>query len=256
MSGTTEKELLQLKNRLLELAEKSYSRGIYTFTPFLSLSEQQVFHAVVKEVAYAGYGMEGGSPICDRKIIRFGSPENIGYEEAYPIVCLEMLPTAPKFADALTHRDFLGAIMNLGIERSTIGDIFVQENSGILFCQQSIAPYLIENLNKVKHTNIKCQVRENAEDLQGAEPRPVSVTVSSLRIDGIVAKLYNISRSKSLELFQAGRIFVNGIIMENNSYQLKKDDAVTVRGYGKFIYYGQTGETRKGKERIAVGIFG
>ena len=97
MSGTTEKELLQLKNRLLELAEKSYSRGIYTFTPFLSLSEQQVFHAVSKEVVYAGYGMEGGSPICDRKIIRFGSPENMGYEEDYPIVCLDMLPTAPKF---------------------------------------------------------------------------------------------------------------------------------------------------------------
>lgn len=255
MAGTTEKDLLQLKNRLLELAEKSYSRGIYTFTPFLGLSEQQVLHAIAKDVAYAGYGMEGGSPICDRKIIRFGSPENLGYEEAYPITCLEMLPAAPKFADSLTHRDFLGAIMNLGIERSTIGDIFVQEQGGILFCQQSIAPYLLENLNKVKHTNINCRICENAAVLQGTEPESVSVTVSSLRIDGIVSKLYNISRSQSLELFRAGRIFVNGITMENNSYQLKKDDAVTVRGYGKFIYYDQMGETRKGKDRISVGVF-
>lgn len=256
MTATTEKDLLQLKNRLLELAEKSYSRGVYTFTPFLGLSEQQVFHSVSREVAYAGYGIEGGSPVCDRKIIRFGNPENLGYEEAYPIACLEMLPTAPKFAEALTHRDFLGAIMNLGIDRSTIGDIFVQEKGGILFCQQSIAPYLIENLNKVKHTNIKCRIRENTEELKEAQPKPVSVAVSSLRIDGIVSKLYNISRSVSLELFKSGRIFVNGITMENNSYQLKKDDNVTVRGYGKFIFYGQAGETRKGKERISAGLFG
>lgn len=256
MAGTTEKDLLQLKNRLLELAEKSYSRGIYTFTPFLGLSEQQVFHAIAKEVAYAGYGMEGGSPICDRKIIRFGSPENLGYEEAYPITCLEMLPAAPKFAEALTHRDFLGAIMNLGIERSTIGDIFVQEQGGILFCQQSIAPYLVENLSRVKHTSIKCRIQETVTELKGAEPKTVSITVSSIRIDGIVSKLYNISRSQSIELFRTGRIFVNGIMMENNSYQLKKDDAVTVRGFGKFIYYDQTGETRKGRERITVGVFG
>lgn len=256
MAAATEKDLLQLKNRLLELAEKSYSRGIYTYTPFLGLPEQQILHAVAKEVAYAGYGMEGGSPVCDRKIIRFGSPENMGYEEEYPIACLEMLPAAPKFADALTHRDFLGAVMNLGIERSTVGDIFVQEKGGILFCQQGIAPYLAENLSKVKHTVIKCRICENKTALRSTEPAEVSVAVSSLRIDGIVAKLYNISRSRSLELFRTGRIFVGGIMTENNSYQLKKDDVVTVRGYGKFIYYGQTGETRKGKERITVGIYG
>ena len=255
MSGTSEKELVQLKNRLLELAEKSYSRGIYTYTSFLGLSEQQVFHAVEREVSYAGYGMEGGAPICDRKMIRFGSPENLGYEEAYPITCLEMLPVTPKFADALTHRDFLGAIMNLGIERSTIGDIFVQNQGGVLFCQQSIAPYLIENLRKVKHTNIKCRIPESTVTLQGTEPKEVSVTVSSTRIDGVIAKLYNISRSQSLDLFRAGKIFVNGITMENNSYQLKNEDAVTVRGYGKFQYYGLIGGTKKGKERVLLGVF-
>lgn len=256
MTGITEKDLSQLKNRLLELAEKSYSRGIYTFTPFLSLSEQQVFHAVSKEVAYAGYGMEGGSPACDRKIIRFGSVENMGYEEAYPIVCLEMRPVAPRFADALTHRDFLGAIMNLGIDRSTIGDIFVQEQGGVLFCHENIAPYLMENLNKVKHTNIHCNILDDITGLKASEPKEILLTVSSIRIDGIVAKLYNISRSQSLELFKSGRVFVNGIVTENGSYQMKKDDAVTVRGYGKFIYYDSLGETRKGRERIAVGIFG
>lgn len=256
MAETTEKELLQLKNRLLELAEKSYSRGIYTYTPFLGLSQQQVFYAIANEVAYAGCSMEGGAPVCERKIIRFGSPDILGYEEAWPIACLEMLPITPKFADTFTHRDFLGAIMNLGIERSTIGDIFVQEQGGILFCQQAIAPYLIENLHQVKHTNITCRPSEDISALQTVRPREISVTVSSARIDSVIAKIYHISRSQSLDLFSAGRVFVNGITMESGSCRLKAGDAVTVRGYGKFVYYGHAGGTKKGKERISVGVFG
>ncbi|MDE5933875.1 MAG: hypothetical protein K2H40_15525 [Lachnospiraceae bacterium] len=272
MTEPNDKESIQLKNRLLELADKSYSRGIYTYTPFLSLSQQQVFYAIKEELSYAGYSMEGGAPVCERKMIRFGSPENLGYDEEYPIAVMQIQPVMPKFADKLTHRDFLGAIMNLGIERSTIGDIFVQgqgsgqEQSGIqrtnsgqcgiLFCQQSIVPYLLENLRQIKHTNIKCQVVGGEIALRSAEPEKITVTVSSARIDSVIAKLYHISRSQSLALFSAGRIFVNGIVMENNSYQLKKDDAVTVRGYGKFLYYGQAGETKKGKEKVSVGTFG
>lgn len=270
MTETSDKELLQLKNRLFELAEKSYNRGIYTYTPFLSLSQQQVFYAAKRELSYAGYGMEGGAPVCERKMIRFGSPENLGYEEKYPIAAIQMMPVMPKFADTLTHRDFLGAVMNLGIERSTVGDIFVRNTGqdgvrlqgketgqyGILFCQENIAPYLLENLRQVKHTGIECRVLEKEIVLQGAEPEKIAVTVSSARIDSVVAKLYHISRSQSLALFAAGRVFVNGIAMENNSYALKEEDAVTVRGYGKFIYYGLAGETKKGKERVSVGVFG
>lgn len=255
MAATSEKELLQLKKRLLELADKSYNRGIYTYTPFLSLSEQQVFYEVRREVAHAGTCMEGGAAICERKMIRFGCEENLGYDEKFPIVCIEMMPVTPKFADKFTHRDFLGALMNLGIERSTIGDIFLQKQGAILFCQESIAPYIIENLQQVKHTAIKCRMIEAADGLEETKPQEMSVTVASERIDGVIAKIYNMSRSQSLELFRSGRIFVNGITMENNSYQLKKEDAVTVRGYGKFVFYGTGGETRKGKERVIVGLF-
>lgn len=272
MTETNDKELVQLKNRLFELAEKSYNRGIYTYTPFLSLSQQQVFYASKSELSYAGFGMEGGVPVCERKMIRFGSPENLGYDEKYPIAAIRMQPVMPKFADMLTHRDFLGAVMNLGIDRSTIGDIFVQTSDvgpgglrvsgkeagqyGILFCQESIVPYLLENLCQVKHTRMECRILEEELTLQSAEPEKITLTVSSARIDSVIAKLYHISRGQSLELFESGRIFVNGIATGNNSYLLKKEDAVTVRGYGKFLYYGLFGETKKGKERVSVGIFG
>lgn len=253
-----EKDLQQLKNRLIELADKAYSRNIYTYTPFLGLAEQQAYYAVEREVSYAGVRMEGGAPLCERKIIRFGDP---GYEEAYPITALKIVPQTPKFAESLTHRDFLGAIMNLGIERDVVGDIFVsdvkatQEKGALLFCHENIADYIVENLDRVRHTNVACSRAEGEVTLESAEPKRVSVTVASPRADGVISKVYNLSREESRNLFNNGRVFINGIQTQNLSCQLKEEDAVTVRGYGKFIFYGQTGVSRKGKERVEVGVF-
>ena len=250
-----DKDLQHLKKRLLELAERSYSQGIYTFTPFLGLSEQQVFYEVERDVAYAGYSMEGGSTLCERRIIRFGSPVRFGYEEAYPIQCIKVEPLAPKFAEKLTHRDFLGAIMNLGIERSTVGDIFIQGKGAIVFCQESIFPYLTENLLQVRHTHVKCSGTEAEEQLQAPVMEEVSLSVSSARVDTVISKVYNIARSQSPELFKAGRVYVNGRATGNNSYVLKNGDTVTVRGFGRFIYIGGQGETRKGKLRVGIEVY-
>ena len=81
------------------------------------------------------------------------------------------------------------------------------------------------------------------------------MSVSSARIDGVISKLYNIPRSTSLELFRAGRVFVNGRTTENNSYALKKGDSVTARGFGRFLYEGEQGETRKGKLRVLLKVY-
>lgn len=250
-----DKDLQLLKKRLQELAERSYSHGIYTFTPFLGLSEQQAFYEIERDVAYAGYAMEGGSPLCERRMIRFGAPEQLGYEETYPIQCIQAEPLTPKFAEHLTHRDFLGAIMNLGIERSTVGDIFVQDQKAIVFCQDSIASYLAENLLRVRHTPVKCSITDAEDHLQAPVTEEVSLSVSSARIDTVISKIYNVARSRSQELFKAGRVYVNGRLTENNSYTLKEGDAVTARGFGRFTYVGEQGETRKGKMRIGVKVY-
>ncbi|MCD7725553.1 MAG: YlmH/Sll1252 family protein [Clostridiales bacterium] len=252
---TEEKELQQLKKRLIELADRSYRDNIYTFTPFLGLAGQQIFYELQPELAYAGWGMEGGSPLCERKIIRFGSEVALGYEEPYPVACLKVEPLTPKFAEPLTHRDFLGAIMNLGMERDRIGDIFVREQAAVFFCQDVIASYLMENLQQVKHTRVRCFGAEEAEELCAPVLESVSISVASPRIDGVVSKLYNIPRSRSLELFRAGRVYVDGRLAENNSYSLREGDTVTVRGFGRFLYTGEQGETRKGKVRIGAKLY-
>lgn len=249
----TEKELKQLQKRLSELAEKSVRQNIYTFTGFLGMGEQDIFHRMERELSYAHPVLYGGSEQAERAVARFGNPEEMGYEEAFPIALLKIEPLQQKYADALGHRDFLGALMNLGIERSTLGDIFLKENCGYLFCLDTISDFIAAELRKVKHTDVRCRLVEASEVLERQEKVRQSLTVPSERADAVIAGLYRLSRTQSMEFFRAGKVFINGKICENNSYYLKKDDAVSVRGMGKFYYDGADRETKKG--RLGVGVW-
>ena len=250
-----DKETIVLKKRLLDLANQSYQNNMFTFSGFLSLHEQQLIEEIRKENAFVSVTLYGGITDCERVMARFGNKEDLGYEEEFPICCIKIEPLIEKFADVLTHRDFLGAVMNLGIERNTIGDIFVQGKSAYLYCHQKMAEYLLEELDKVKHTHVKCRLIDSVEELPVSEPVPKEVLVSSCRFDGVIAKVYNISRTGSLELFRSGRVFVNGKLMENNSYVLKAGDSVTARGFGKFIFKEEVYKTKKEKLRILIEIY-
>lgn len=255
MAQENEKEIQQLKNRFRDLADRSFSQGIYTFTGFLGLAEQDLFHQMEKELGYAGFALSGGCEGADRQMIRFGDQGLLGYEMPFPIVCIHIKPLIAKFADKLSHRDFLGALMNLGIDRGTIGDIKVGEKEAYLFCVDSIASFICENLGKVKHTHVNCSVTENMTELPQEEPVFVNIQVQSLRIDAVLAKVYNMSREKSLDLFRAGKVYVNGRLCENNSRLLRPDETVNARGYGKFRLVGEPRETRKGKLTAEAAVY-
>lgn len=255
MAQDNEKEIQQLKNRFRDLADKSYSQSIYTFTGFLGLSELDTFYRVERELGYAGFTMSGGCEDADRRMIRFGDAAQLGYEMPFPIVCIHIRPLIAKFADELSHRDFLGALMNLGIERSTIGDIKVGEKEAYLFCVDSIAPFICENLEQVRHTHVKCTVTEVMAELPLEEPVLVNIQVQSLRIDAVLARVYNMSREKSLDLFRAGKVYVDGRLCENNSRLLKPSETVNARGYGKFRIVGEPRETRKGKLAVEAAVY-
>ncbi len=255
MAQDNERDLQQLKNRLHELAERSYAQGIFTFTGFLGLSGQDVFWREASALQYAGYALYGGYENADRVVVRFGNAEELGYEVPFPIVCIHIRPLSLKFADELSHRDFLGALMNLGIERDTIGDIRAGEKQAYLFCMDSIAEFICENLVQVKHTSVRCSVEENPGELLQEKPKTVSVQVQSLRADAVVAKVYNMSRENSLDLFRAGKVFLNGRLCENNARSVNAGDTVTVRGFGKFCLTEGGRETRKGKLVLDVEVY-
>lgn len=250
-----DKELQQLMNRLKELADKSFRQNIYTFSSFLGLSELDAFWKIEPQLRYAGITLSGGFAQADRQVLRFGRQEDLGYEMAFPIQCIHIQPLMKKFAEKLSHRDFLGALMNQGIDRSTLGDIKVGESEAYLFCLETVAEYICDNLTQIRHTHVRCNIVEEYEELIQEEPARESIQVSSVRLDGCISKVYSISRSDCLELFRTGKVFVNGRLCENNSKALKGGEVINVRGKGKFILEGEMRETRKGKLWVDVLVY-
>jgi len=188
-------------------------------------------------------------------MLRFWSEALCGYEAAFPIQCIEILPLIEKFGEELGHRDYLGALMNLGIERSTLGDLVISGKHAFLFCTEKMAPYILDTLDKVRHTNVRCQLATQIPESTITHLERKTVQVSAARMDSVIAKVYNLSRSDSVLLFRAKKVFVNGRLNENNSGQLKPGDKVTVRGFGRFCYVETAGETRKGKLNVAVDLY-
>ncbi len=245
-------EELALRRRFTDLAKRAFARGVYTFTGFLTLSEQSILLSMRRELSHAPFSLGGGVDGAERRMARFGSPALCGYEQAFPIVCLYVAPKNDKFADALTHRDYLGALMHLGVKRDTLGDVMLSGHAAYLFCTETVAPFLIEELATVRHTPVRCVVAENMPTAAAPKLAPELVLVSSPRLDGLIARAYDLSREESAALFQQGRVFLDGAACSSGSSVPPIGSIVSVRGYGRFCMQGLQSESKKGKQRILI----
>ena len=241
-----------LRKRLLDLAAQSYRQNIYTYTGFLSMDELNIYEQMKGELVYAAPRVWGGQAACERCMVGFGSEELLGYPGEFPICRMKAEPTAEKFAEEISHRDVLGALMHLGIERSLIGDIIIRGKTAWFFCTDTIAPYLTENLIQIRHNRVRCQVVTGEVVELAPELESMVLNVASPRLDAVAAALTGQSRSRISSLFQEKKVFVNGRCRESGSLQLSPGDVISLRGYGKAIYDGVLGETKKGRCRIAV----
>ena len=244
-----------LKRRFLELARRSYNSGIFTFTDFLGLAEQAAFAEIKNELRGITYTPFGGAEGAERVMIRFGSEDELGYSQPYPISTLKIEPLNQKFAERLTHRDFLGAIMNLGIERDTLGDIVIIDNVGYLFAKEDIAAYLAESLTKVRRTDVKSTVTDSLPEGELYRTERRSVQANGERLDALVAKVFSLSREDAQSLFKKRLVFADGRQIDSTSYIPKPNEKISVRGHGRFIYLGPQSLTRKGKFNIAIEVY-
>lgn len=232
------------EKRFNELYNRAYERSYKVFSEFLNLEEQSILaNSYLPCTNYGGYDM------AERMIAGFG--EDIENSD-FPIRILAITPVKQKFADTLSHRDFLGGLMNLGIKREMLGDIIVNDNCAYLFCLEQIAEYIKDNLCRVKHTSVNVTEIESLPDDIIKEPESIELVVSSLRADVMVSAVYKLSRSNTSKLFSAGKIFVNSKLTESTSYQIKENDIISVRGFGRFSFSNQLRTTKK--DRLVVEI--
>ena len=246
-----ERELI--KKRFSELSERSYSSGIFTFTEFLGLAEQSFLRECERLFA-SGYTLFGGAEGCERVMARFGSEEELGYSVDFPIVCIKAEPKSQKFADKLTHRDFLGALLNLGIERETLGDIAIIDNVGYIFATEGIADFIISELRTVKHTDVTLSLSEPPREALSKTERRM-IQANGERLDAVVAKVFSLSRDEAQLLFFRGLVFASGREISSTSYVPKRDEIISVRGKGRFVYRGYETLSRKGKLNIAIDVY-
>lgn len=236
------------KKRLTELSHRAFERGYTTFSDFLNLEEISLLESLHTE---SKYNLYGGYDNADRCVASFGECE----EYQYPISCIKIEPANQKFADELSHRDFLGALMNLGINRSTLGDIIVTNNTGYLFCLNSIKEYILQNLDRIKHTTVRCTESVLPAEIAEKKPEPIELTVSSQRVDITVAAVFKLSRNAVTQLVNQEKVFINSKIAYKESLTLKSGDIVSVRGKGKFIFDGEIRHTKKNKSVIGIRLY-
>ena len=178
-----EKEQL-FEKRMIELSKNAYYRGILTFSDFLDLNELHKLHSLPLKQYGVKVETFGGHAFAERQMAAF-IPDAFFFSQEYPISCICIRPSMEKFAENLTHRDYLGAILNLGIERSKIGDILVEDKKAYIFCHNSLCEFLMNEICRVRHTTVVPSIIENKEEFPSVKLQKVTGTVSSVRLDSV-----------------------------------------------------------------------
>ena len=245
-------KMTEKQKRFGELADRSNEKGHAVYSDFLGLAEISEFSSMRFSVPTT---LWGGYEDAERCVVCFGDREHFSDNSGYPMDCVCIKPVNQKFADSLTHRDFLGSLMGLGIRREVLGDIIISQNCGYLFCLDTITEYIVQNLTQVRHTTVECCVTDKIPE--NVLPQPVNneIIVSSERLDVIVASIYKMSRSQVLPLFHTEKVFVNGTAKTSPSTNVNMGDKISVRGFGRFIYNGVLRRTKKDRLVISVDVF-
>lgn len=235
--------------RFVDLSKQADRKGIVCFSDFLTLSELNILRSSAPQLVTT-YECGGGYEDAERQIAAF-IPDALYYTWNYPIDCIRMTPAYPKYAEKLTHRDILGALMNLGIERCKLGDILVKESEYYLFVKQEMTSYIMEELSQIRHTIVRCELTEGDSLNITADFDEYEKIIASNRLDSIIAAMTGKSRSQSVLFIQNGKICINGAECLHNTYICKPNDIISIRGVGKFIFCGITGETKKNKLKVS-----
>lgn len=251
-----EKEILISK--ALDKKRQSADSSMITHTNFLSLDEISIVKTTDREYnEYTDVYYCGGYADSERQLAlfvpKFYGIDNVNdflsdNEEDNPI-CLVRLKK-DKFTN-LSHRDYLGAIMGLGLKREMIGDIKVNDEGADVFCLKSASDYICENLKKSGRGSVVGEILPVSSFNSADDKFEICfTTVASLRLDGVISAFFNLSRSTAAETVNKGLVYVNSSQCLKCDYNIKEGDKVVLRGKGKTVLTEIKGTSKKGKLKI------
>lgn len=185
----------------------------------------------------------GGYTGAERCMVSFGEREATG--EWFPVSAVQLTASV---SWEVSHRDVLGALMNLGIDRSKTGDILVTDKTAILFCESGLVDFLLQEMNSVGRYSVKpVEIPVSQVEIPLKKYREVTDTVASLRADCVIAAMYSLPRGKAQEAIASGRVTVNWEELNAVSTELHSGDVVSLRGMGRSELVEIGGFSRKGR---------
>ena len=238
------------------------------FTDFLDPHSVALFCGALKKHLIAP-AIFGGHALAERNMIGFipankefsnvdaaktflDEEDASGYRDVFPITSISITYNE-RFSSPPTHRHYLGSLIGLGLDRGKLGDICLSKEGAVAYVHSSIADFVAENLIKVGKTSVKASIGQTIMS-PAADGTPKRLTVSSLRLDALVAAAYNLSRAKANELIDSQKVFVN-FRHEKKTHILKVYDKISVRGLGRVEIASINGITKKGKIALVITKF-
>lgn len=237
----------------IELANKT---GIVQNTDFLDIYQKALINKILKQKEGIEYFSFGGGNLAEREVIFFiPSKRKIDEEEkiAYiqdKIAVIRIIIPKEKYE----HREYLGGILKLGVERKKIGDIIIKDNQADII--------VIRNILEFLQTNLPCLTRFKNAIIQEIDINKINekklqfeekiIQISSNRLDNIVSELACTSRNKAVQIIDSERVFINGKIETKLTKQIKEKDIITIRGKGKYIYDSEIGNTKSGRIKLKI----
>jgi len=244
------KEEILLQKRFVELSQSAFQKNRLHFTDFLNLNDLQILYSVPKQSLYTPFRLFGGYPLAERKRATFFTEKED--DVLFPIAAIRVSPLKKTFAEEMTHRDYLGALLNVGIERQKTGDILVEEKEAIFFIEEALSSFVCESLTRVRHTSVKAEVILPEEFSYTPRYEIVKGSVASVRLDSLLALAFGFSRSSAVEYIENGKTFVNGKRIVSNAYPVKEEDIISVRGVGRFSFQGIGGQSKKKRDFVEL----
>ena len=223
------------------------NKNMLTATKFLDMHEQTI---LAHEKFQCRFEFYGGYEDAERKILCF-IPDYLDAPEG-----LSVLKAEHSGYKKLTHRDFLGSLMSLGIKRDNIGDIIVSEKGAQIIIKEEIGEFLLSNLASAGRASLSLEILPISElSITHAEVKEITKTVASLRLDSVVSAIFNISRSLSCEFIGSGSVFLNSREVLKPDKPISEGDKITVRTKGKAVITSASGTSKKGRIIITASLY-
>ena len=236
-----------------DLAYKAVKTG-FAASKFLTPAESQSVSEHFVHRKDAILNNDGGFKGAERTRAVFTNPDWGEYKRTDLFTALKV---AHRSQDVLGHRDILGALMALGIERETVGDIIVDETVTALVCLPELGGYIMENFTKAGRVGLEVSAMILDELPDHEEELTIKTdTVASMRLDAVLSAVFDMSRTKAAELIAAGRVSINHQVCWRADKEVGLNSLLSVRGLGRAKLLEIVGLSRKGRSFIKIGIYG